>query len=155
MRKQLANSLFDWMAEDNRVTVITADLGFKYWDKIKETYPNRFYTVGAAEQLLVGCGIGLALEGKIPILYSITPFILWRPYELIRNYINHEKVPVKMIGCGYKDDYAHDGFSHYGDVDTHHFENIEYLTPQTKDNFLKDFKRFKEINIPTFMCVRR
>ena len=155
MRKQLASSLFDWMAEDDRVVILTADLGFKFWDKIKEAYPNRFYTVGAAEQLLVGCGIGLALEGKIPVLYSITPFILWRPYELIRNYINHEKIPVKMIGCGYKNDYEHDGFSHYGDVDTYQFKNILYMTPQTKDSFINDFQEFTKTTEPVFLCVRR
>ena len=155
MRKHLVNLLFDWMAEDERVVILTADLGFKYWDKIEKAYPDRFYTTGAAEQLLLGCGIGLALEGKIPILYSITPFILYRPYELIRNYLNHEKIPVKMIGCGYKDDYKHDGFSHYGDVKVHQFDNIKYIIPETIEEFLKTFEEFKTAKDSVFLCVRR
>lgn len=155
MRQLLASSLFDWMAEDERVVILTADLGFRFWDKIRAAYPDRFFTVGAAEQLLVGCGVGLALEGKIPVLYSITPFMLWRPYELIRNYIDHEQIPVKMVGCGYKDDYAHDGFSHYGDVNTHQFKNIKYLTPQNKEKFITLFKEFKDTSSPVFLCVRR
>lgn len=155
MRKQLSNLLFEWMKENPNIYIVTADLGFRYWDKIKQTFPDRWYSVGAAEQLLLGVGIGLALEGKIPVLYSITPFILWRPYELIRNYLNHEQIPVKLIGCGYKNDYSHDGFSHYGDVDNHQFENIEYYIPTTSLELEKIFYSFKQTNNPAFMCVRR
>jgi len=143
------------MQEDERVFVLTADLGFRYWDKIRETFPERFYTVGAAEQLLLGCGVGLALEGKIPVLYSITPFLLWRPYELIRNYVDHEKIPVKLIGCGHENDYAHDGFTHYGDATRHQFENIDYYFPTSKEMLEAMFRQFKEPEWPAFLCVRR
>ena len=40
----------------------------------------------------MGMATGLALENKIPVVYSITPFIIYRPFEFIRNYLDHEKI---------------------------------------------------------------
>ena len=63
--------------------------------------------------LMVGMGIGMAMEGKIPICYSMTPFVLYRPFELIRTYIDHENITVKLIGAGRDKDYDWLGFSHW------------------------------------------
>ncbi len=100
------------MTEDDRVWLLTADLGYKMFDKIAADFPTRFVNVGAAEQLLVGAAVGLALAGKIPICYSITPFLLYRPAEWIRNYLHQEQVPVKLVGSGRDQDYSHDGYTH-------------------------------------------
>ena len=34
---------------------------------------------------------------------------------IIRNYVNYEKIPVKLIGSGRDRDYEHDGISHWSD----------------------------------------
>lgn len=99
------------MREDERIVVITADLGYKMFDAIKTEFPDRFFNVGAAEQCMLGLAVGLAEEGMIPVCYTISPFY-WRAGEWIRNYVNHERVPVKMILGGRDKDYAEDGFSH-------------------------------------------
>ncbi len=85
---------------------------------------------------MIGVGVGLALEGKIPFVYSITPFLLFRPYETIRNYINHESIPVKLIGSGRDKDYSHDGFSHWAEDDRQvmaGFNNIQSFWPRIKE----------------------
>ena len=117
MKRCFADALHREMAKNKKIWVITADLGYKMWDKIRADYPRRFLNVGAAEQTMIGVGIGLALEGKIPFVYSITPFLLYRPFEALRNYINNEKIPVKLIGSGRGEDYHHDGFSHWAKED--------------------------------------
>src|SRR6266480_298784 len=98
MRPLFASSVHEHMKKNINIYVIVNDLGYRMWDKIREDFPNRFINVGAAEQTLIGVGIGLALNGKIPIVYSITTFLLYRPFETIRNYLNYEKIPVKLIG---------------------------------------------------------
>ncbi len=113
MRRLFADLLHAQMACNKDIWVITADLGYKMWDQIRADYPTRFINVGAAEQAMMGMAVGLALEGKIPVVYSITPFLLYRPFETIRNYIHQEKIPVKMVGAGRGEDYVHDGFSHW------------------------------------------
>jgi len=133
MRKELANLLFEAMDKHTDVYLITADLGYGLWDKIRDTYPDRFFNVGSSEMAMMGMAIGLAMDGKIPFVYSITPFALYRPFEMIRNYIDHEAIPVKILGGGRNKDYGHLGFSHWAEDDIKimsSFQNIELYKPK-------------------------
>ena len=105
------------MKKNKNIYVVVSDLGYKMWDKIRKDFPDRFINVGAAEQTLIGVGVGLALSNKIPIVYSITTFLLYRPFETIRNYLHYENIPVKLIGSGRDKDYIHDGISHWAQED--------------------------------------
>jgi transketolase len=137
MRRCFVDVLHAKMAENKDIWVVTGDLGYKMWDEIKRDYKNRFINVGSAEQVMVGVGIGLALDGKIPFVYSITPFLLYRPFESIRNYINREKIPVKLVGSGRNREYAHDGFSHWAEEDREVmkiFSNINSRWPGTNED---------------------
>lgn len=111
-RGVFASELHKHMKDDKDIILLTGDLGYGVFDQIRDDYPNQFINTGASEQALIGIGVGLALEGKKPFCYSITPFLLWRPAETIRLYVNHEKIPVRLIGGGRDKDYAHDGISH-------------------------------------------
>ena len=136
MRRSFADILHEKMGGDARIWVVTGDMGYKMWDRVKMDFPERFVNAGAAEQAMVGIGVGLALEGKIPFVYSITPFLLYRPFETIRNYVNREKVPVKLVGSGRNRDYSHDGFSHWAEEDKEImkiFGNIRSRWPETKE----------------------
>ena len=117
MRKIFAEVLFKKMSQNENIILLTGDLGYGLWDKIKINYPDRFYNFGSAEVLMMGAAVGMALERKIPFVYSITPFLIYRPYELIRNYLDHEKIPVKLIGGGRDRDYGNLGFSHWAEED--------------------------------------
>mgnify|MGYP003329181782 CR=1 FL=1 len=118
MRKRFAELVFDEMLHNENIVVITADLGYKMWDRVREIFPARFFNCGAAEQLAMGMAVGMAQEGKLPVVYSITPFLLYRPFEIIRNYINWEKTKVILAGSGRDNDYSHDGHSHSASDDT-------------------------------------
>jgi transketolase len=117
MRKEFAELLLEQMRRDSRIWLVTGDLGFGIWDEVRQSFPKRFINVGAAEQTLVGVGVGLATQGQIPVLYSITPFLLYRPFETIRNYLHHEQLPVKLVGSGRDKDYENEGFSHWAEED--------------------------------------
>ena len=131
-RRRFADSLFNEMKKNPNIFLITGDLGYKMWDDIVTTFPERIINPGAAEQSMIGIAVGLALSAKIPVVYSITPFLLYRPFETIRNYINHERIPVKLIGSGRDNDYIHDGFSHLSNEDRevmNIFSNIKSFWP--------------------------
>ena len=117
MRYKFAEVLEAQMDVNKDIFFITADLGYKIFDNILAKYPDRAMTIGAAEQVMLGMAVGLADSGKIPVVYSITPFLLYRPFEIIRTYINHERSNVKLIGCGRDNDYSHDGFTHFAGDD--------------------------------------
>jgi transketolase len=117
MRKEFATALLREAKKNKDIILVTADLGYLVWDQFKKELPEQYINVGAAEMAGATISVGLALEGKIPVFYSITPFLLYRPFEVLRNYINHESIPVILIGSGRGNDYEHDGFSHYAGDD--------------------------------------
>lgn len=136
MRKKFSQILLNKMQENNNIYFLTADLGYGLWDEVRSAFPNRAYNIGSSEQLMLGCATGFALENKIPVCYSITPFILYRPFEFIRNYLNEEKIPVKLVGGGRNKDYGYLGFSHWAEDDIkimQCFNNIKLFKPEEKD----------------------
>lgn len=158
MRKEIAEELYDIMKHDENVYLLTGDLGYGYLDKIKEDFPARFVNVGASEQTMMGMAVGLALEGKIPFVYSITTFLINRPFEWIRNYINHEKIPVKMIGIGRDKEYEHDEFTHFA-TDTRDimnlFDNVLQYWPETPEEAKQAVRSMHQNGLPSFVSVRR
>jgi len=133
MRKQFAEFLHSEMSQNEDIHVLTGDLGYGLWDRIKIDYPDRFTNFLSSEQLMVGAACGMAMEGKVPVVYSITPFVLYRPFEWIRNYLDHERIPVKLVGGGRDKDYGYLGFSHWAEEDEQVmsvFKNIQFYKPK-------------------------
>jgi transketolase len=158
MKRYFADLLHEKMTVNKKIWVITGDLGYKLWDQIRIDYPDRFVNVGAAEQTMVGVGIGLALEGKIPFVYSITTFLLYRPFESIRNYINHERIPVKLIGSGRNKDYYHDGFSHWAEEDRKIMKilkNINSRWPEKNEEIPDLIDEMLKNNSPYYINFRK
>jgi transketolase len=134
MRKQFSTILYNRMLQNKDIYLITADLGFGIFDNIKNKFPDRFINTGASEQLAMGIATGLALNNKIPFIYSITSFVILRPFEIIRTYIINENIPVQIIGSGYDKDYYNNGISHWA-TDIPEILNtigLNYMIP--KDN---------------------
>ena len=158
MRKKFSSLLYDEMACDERIVLLTGDLGYGLWDKIKLDLPDRFYNVGSSEQLRMGMATGLAMEGKIPVVYSITPFLLYRPFEIIRNYLDHEKIPVKLVGGGRDKDYGYLGFSHWSEDDKkimNCFDNISVNHPKDDKELEAMFREFIYSNNPHYVNLSR
>lgn len=117
MRRDFFAYLYKLMGKNENIYAVSIDLGYGGFDMIQKRYESRFINTGASEQAALDMACGLAISGKIPFVYSITPFLLYRGFETIRTYINHEKLNVKLIGSGRGKDYAHDGFSHHATDD--------------------------------------
>lgn len=158
MRKECMSLLESEMSKNSDIMVITADLGFGVLDSIKQSFSDRFFNVGAAEQLMIGVGIGLAEEGKIPVCYSMSSFILYRPFELLRNYLNAELIPVKLIGSGRDKDYSHDGLSHWAHDDEQVLSalpNIKIYKPNSINDLEKIWPEFINSKDPAYLNLTR
>ena len=158
VRKKFTELIYDEMAREEKIYFITADLGWKHFDQLRLTYPDRFINVGAAEQLLIGASVGIALEGKIPVVYSMTPFLLYRPFEFIRVHIDHDKIPVKLFGAGRDKDYDWLGFTHWSHDDKEHtkgFTNIEKHWPNDSEEMDDIFLDVIHSNYPTYVNLKR
>jgi transketolase len=158
IRGWFAAALYEEMAKDDRIWLLTGDLGYGMLDDIRDDFPDRFLNCGASEQAAIGIACGLALSGKIPFVYSITPFLIYRPFEWLRNYVNHEKIPVRLIGSGLNDDYKHDGITHHcHDLHTVMtcFPNIVNWVAYSKEVVPAAVKEMILHNGPSFMGLSR
>jgi len=102
--------------------------------------------------------VGLTHNNMIPICYSITPFVIFRPYEWLRNYLNHEGAPVKLVGAGRDEDYGHLGFSHWAVDDEAAlaaFPNIVIYKPNTKEELISIWDEFLYNDQPCYLNIRR
>ncbi len=158
IRGWFAAALHDEMEKDDRIRVIVADLGYGMFDKLRDDFPDRSVNTGASEQLAVGIGVGMALSGLKPFVYSITTFLLFRAFEWHRNYLNHENIPVRLVGSGRDDDYKHDGITHqpYEMMRVMNlFPRIQPYEPTQKDFVPEIVRHMVTHDEPAFICLRR
>jgi len=126
MRKAFVNALVDIASRDDRLIVLVADTGAIMFDEFRAKYPDRFINCGIAEQNMVGVAAGMALCGFLPVIYGITPFVLFRCYEQVRNDVSLQNAPVLIVGAGDEETYKQLGPTHYakGDEDWFLMENM-------------------------------
>lgn len=158
MRRTFANLLNAEMTNNNKIRLVTADLGYGVLDQVRKDQSDRFYNVGAAEQLMIGVGVGMATEGLIPVCYSMSSFVLYRPFEMLRNYVNYENVPVKLVGSGRDKDYEHDGVSHWAHDDEQvlaALPNIVVYKPENINELTQIWSEFINSNKPAYLNLKR
>ena len=111
--KSQRDAFFDALYElnDDRVWVISADCGAPALDQWRKT--DRFINVGIAEQNMVNIAIGLALSGKRPYCYAITPFLTGRAFDQIRQACMMN-LPITFVGIGAGYSYDDSGPTHHG-----------------------------------------
>jgi transketolase len=74
LRKAFVQSLCEMAVSDERIVLLTGDLGYMALEPFRDRFPGRFINVGVAEQNMIGVATGLAEAGLIPYAYSIATF---------------------------------------------------------------------------------
>jgi len=115
-------------SSDDRIVLMTGDLGFMALEPFRERFPCRFINAGVAEQNMIGVATGLADAGFRPYAYSIATFASLRPFEFIRNGPVMHKLPVRIVGMGMGFEYGHSGSSHYALEDVGALRTLPGLT---------------------------
>ena len=88
-----------WAADKPEVLVLSADLtSSTEIDLFSSTYPDRFLSMGVAEQNMLSFAAGLAREGFIPFVHTFAVFIYRRAYDQIAMSVAYPNLPVRMIG---------------------------------------------------------
>jgi len=132
MRNTFVKTLMKLAENDERIVVLTPDLGFSVWEEFEERFPKRFFNIGIAEQNTVGIASGMALSGKIVYVYSIIPFVTMRPFEQIRNDCAYMNTNVRLVGVGSGLTYGAQGATHHSIEDVaimRALPNMSVLTP--------------------------
>jgi len=158
MRREFHPMLLEEMRKNKKIVLLTGDLGYKMWDTIAAEFPDRFFNMGASESLMAGAAVGCALNGYIPIVYSITPFALWRSAETWRIYLNYEQIPCKILAAGRDREYSEDGITHDG-TDAKRFlaalPGIKSYFPDTVKSLEKILPDFLYNEKPSFLSLNR
>lgn len=90
-------ALVEYAGSHPEVVGLTADLA-KYTDLhlFAQAYPERFFQMGMAEQLLMGAAGGMAKEGLIPFATTYAVFGTRRAYDFVHQVIAEESLNVKI-----------------------------------------------------------
>ncbi|KAF6245762.1 transketolase C-terminal domain-containing protein [Nitrosopumilus sp. b2] len=128
MRTAFVNTLKELARKDERVFLVTADMGFSVFEDFREEFPDRFLNTGIAEQNTIGIAAGLAMSGKIVYVYSIIPFVTMRCFEQIRLDLAYNNTNVKLVGVGAGFTYGSMGSSHHSIEDISIMRSIPNMT---------------------------
>src|ERR1700733_15877424 len=121
MRNAFTDELTKLGDQDERIVMLSGDIGNRLFDKFKDKHPSRFFNCGVAEQNMMGVAAGLAMNGLRPVAYTITPFVTTRCLEQIRTDVCYHEAPVTIVAVGA-------GLAYSGLGPTHHAcEDISFL----------------------------
>jgi len=98
LRRTFGKIISELADEDEKIFVIVGDIGYRVFDEFRDKHPSRFINMGICEQSIISVCSGMALEGLKPWVYTITPFLIERPFEQIKLDIDQQNVNVKLVG---------------------------------------------------------
>ena len=154
MRNTFIEILIENAKNDDSIVLIVGDLGFNVVEPFAKKYPERFINAGICEQSMIGVSAGMALEGLKPWVYTITPFLIERPFEQIKLDIDQQNVNVKLIGFA---DYATLGPTHQeldGEKLMQLFSNITSYFPKDGDETQSAVHKAYEKTGPAFISLK-
>ena len=95
-RTVVGDAITELAKNDERIWLLTPDIGWGCND-FKKAHPERFIDTGIAEQCVVGVASGLAVEGNIPFIIGMMPFMSMRCLEQVRTDCCYPNLPVRII----------------------------------------------------------
>jgi transketolase len=101
MRNTFSKTLYECAVADPSIYIVVADISpAGPMAEFQKHAPKRFVNVGVAEQVMIGMCAGLALKGCQPFAYTIATFSLYRPFEMVRDDLGYQNLPVTVVGMG-------------------------------------------------------
>jgi len=163
MRNAFTNALIDKFKKekekgDLNSFLLTGDLGFSAFEKIRENYPEHFINMGLSEQNMISVAGGMAYLGKKVYVYSIIPFLLYRTFEQIRNDVCYPNLSVVLVGVGSGVVYANSGPTHHAIEDlkvADALPNITILSPSDPREVSIFMQKIDKINSPVYLRLSR
>ncbi len=154
MRRRFGKILSKIAEKDKKIVLLVGDIGFGIFDDFRRNHPKRFFNLGICEQSIISFASGLALEGLKPWVYTITPFLIERPFEQIKLDIDQQNVNVKLVGFA---DYPSLGPTH-SEINAKKlmslFKNIKSYYPKDSDDTEKITRKIHKFKGPNFISLK-
>lgn len=114
MRNTFADTFYQAGVKDPRLSIVVADISpAGSIEKFRSDFPDRFVNTGVSEQIMIGMCAGMAQRGLRPFAYTIATFALFRPYEMVRDDLCYQNLPVTVVGIGGGVTYSTLGGTHH------------------------------------------
>ena len=158
-RQGFADALIELGAENPNIVVLGGDVsGSVKTSLFKEKYPDRFFSVGIAEQDMMGTAAGFAVAGKIPFASAYGEFATGRPFDQIRQSVAYSQMNVKICAshCGIS--VGPDGATHQSLEDVALMRVLPHMTVVTPCDYNETFlavKKCVEVNGPFYIRFYR
>ena len=154
MRRRFGHLITELATKDDKIVLIVGDIGYGIFDEFRKLHPKKFFNLGICEQSIIGVASGMSLEGLKPWVYTITPFLIERPFEQIKLDINQQKANVKLIGFA---DYPNLGPTH-AELDAPRlmklFKNIKSYYPKNSNETGSAILKCYKTKGPTFISLK-
>lgn len=131
------------LMRDERVVLLLGDIGVFGFRHAASDFPERVINIGILEQSTIGLAAGLSIEGHIPIIHSIAPFLVERALEQIKIDFGYQSLEGNLVSVGASYDYAALGATHHcpGDVSILlSVPDVQIVVPGTANEFGKLIK---------------
>jgi len=154
MRDRMGRIVCDLMESDPKTTLVLADISTGYFRDAFEKFPDRVINLGIMEQSMVSLAAGFALEGFHPIVHSIAPFLVERPYEQIKDDFCYQGLGGTFISVGASYDYGTEGMTHQGPGDVPILKTlprIQICVPGTADELESLLRQTYRNGAPTYL----
>ena len=154
MRRRFGKIITELADRDESIIVLVGDIGYRVFDEFRDKHPDRFINMGICEQSMIGVSSGMALEGLKPWVYTITPFLIERPFEQVKLDIDQQNVNVKLVGYA---DYPTLGPTHTelnGKKLMQLFDNITSYFPKDGDETRQVIYQAYKKNGPAFISLK-
>ncbi len=153
MRQQMVTTLEDLMKTDERLVVVLAEISYSLFNKNNPAFAKRILNLGIMEQMMVSVAAGIAMEGLIPVVHSITPFVAERPFEQIKDDFCYQQLGGNFISTGASYDYSEEGMTHHGPGDVQILRSLpgmQIVVPGTASEFDSLFREAYANGSPTY-----
>ena len=134
--------------------LIVSDIGFGVFESFQKQYPDDYLNLGIAESNIIGVASGMASYGFIPIVYTIVPFLIMRPFEQIRIDLALQKRKVLLVGVGGGLAYGNLGPTHHSFEDLAlaiSLPNMKVFTPAEPDDIKEILSETIEHEGPSYL----
>lgn len=136
MRKRYIQLTEELTDQDPRIITLLGEIGVFSFKPTKDKHPNQVVNMGICEPSILSAAAGMAAEGLIPFVHTISPFIVERAYEQIKVDLAYQHMGVNLVGIGASYDDGGLGTTHYcpGDVPAlKAIPDFQIIVPGTAD----------------------
>ena len=146
-RRTFVETLNKLAEHDPNIIVIICDVGFNYLDDPGNKF--KVLNLGVTEASSIIIASALALSSLKPYVYSMINFVIFRPYEMVRNAVCLHNANVKIIGVKGSEKYKFLGFSHNLIAENEEIKVLEHL-PNIKSFIADNPEEVKRVILETY-----